>query len=222
MAFVIFLMLVTFLQFRILTCTVHSFRIAQWAHFSNVESAPFYTIKCEYHLFCTVVPEVGNVDGWTDGYGLSATGFFLYFSYIELQVEHNLHFTWYHGTVGHVGHKMAPLCNCTRYKGSCSCSEDELEEPMSHLVSLDSHTSPVRISHKRVTFSIRQCVAHQPVAESTYNWKSIESVRCIPVVYFPFSMVNGHWIAKFLRNNIKDFDHGYECDLWHEKKKLQG
>ena len=99
--------------------------------------------------------------------------FFLYFSYKQLHVENNLHVTWYHCTVGHVGHKMAPLCNCTRYKGSCSCSEDELEEPMSHLVSLDSHTSPVRISHKRITFAICQCVAHQPVAESTYNWKRI-------------------------------------------------
>lgn len=121
-------------------------------------------------LYCS--SESGKC-GRMDGRTLSATVFFLYFSYIQLQVEHNLHFTWYHGTVGHVGHKMAPLCNCTRYKGSCSCSEDELEEPMSHLVSLDSHTSPVRITHKRVTFSISQCVAHQPVAESTYNWKRI-------------------------------------------------
>jgi hypothetical protein len=40
------------------------------------------------------VPEVGNADGWTDGYVLSATVyFFLYFSYKQLQVEHNLHVT---------------------------------------------------------------------------------------------------------------------------------
>lgn len=47
-------------------------------------------MKCEYILFSTVVPEVENVDGWTDGYGKV---FFLYISYKQLQVEHNLHVT---------------------------------------------------------------------------------------------------------------------------------
>ena len=51
MEFAIFLILVTFLQFRILICTVHSFLIAQWAHFSSVESAQFYTINVSTIFF---------------------------------------------------------------------------------------------------------------------------------------------------------------------------
>jgi len=177
----------------------------------------FYTIKCEYNLFfyCSFGSwKCGRMD-WR--VRPVSNVLFLYFSYKQLHVEYNFHVTCYHCTVGHVGHKMAPLSNCTRYKGSCSCSEDELEKPMSHLVSTDTNTSPVRISHKRVTFSICQCVAHQPVAESTYNWKCIQGLRCIPVIYFPFSVLNGHWIAKFLRNYVKDFDYWHECDLWHKK-----
>lgn len=84
--------------------------------------------------------------------------------------------TWYNCTVGDVGNKVAPLGNCPGDEGSRRCGKHELEEPMSHLMPLDSNAGPVRVSHERVAFSMCQGVSYQPVAQGTDDWKIKNSI----------------------------------------------
>lgn len=84
-----------------------------------------------------------------------------------------LSLTWYSNAVDDVSDEIAPLCYGSRHYGGSRSCENELEEPMGHLVCWQSDPCPVRVPQDGVTLPVRQRVPHQPVADATDNWNAV-------------------------------------------------